>query len=117
MQLIYLNHHHTQIVAHLDAGETLGDLGNADVASTGYIKVDGADPNYVVLLEMDPFLETVIDPGTPVAVPAPGGGVAPGTEAPPPDQPPPEGQTETVPDGQGGTITRSIDRSTTVTPA
>jgi hypothetical protein len=76
MQLIYANTTHTQIVAHLDAGEQLGNLGSPDVAISDFIKVDGNDENYKALLEQDPFLVSVIDPAVP-----PAGEVAPMTQA------------------------------------
>lgn len=66
MELSYLNPVKSLIVAHLDAGEELGDLKEG----TGYIRVDSNDPNYLALLEKDPLLETVVDHGAP-RMPAP----------------------------------------------
>lgn len=63
MELHYLNPTHTLIVAHLDAGETLGTLEGGEHGATHYVKVDGTDANYLALLEQDPQLETVNDPG------------------------------------------------------
>lgn len=86
MQLGYLNPTHTLIVAHLDAGETLGSLEGGEHGATHYIKVDGTDPNYVALLEKDPMLESVIDPGEvrmPPAAEAPAPAPAPEEHAKP----------------------------------
>lgn len=77
MQLTYLNPTHTLIVAHLDAGETLGTLEGGEHGATHYIKVDGTDPNYVALAEKDPTFESVVDPGAVTMPPA-------ATEPPPP---------------------------------
>jgi hypothetical protein len=63
MELIYLGPTKTQIVVHLAAGETLGNLGPYETPVTDYIKCDAADPNYRALLAQDPTLETVTDPG------------------------------------------------------
>jgi hypothetical protein len=83
MELAYLGPTKTTIICHLDAGETLGNLGPHDVLVTEYIKVDGADPNYRALLAQDPTLETVIDPNEVKGVKPPPGGTGPEEAAAP----------------------------------
>ena len=66
MQLFYVNTVKDTIACHLDAGEALGDYVAGEVPETIHIKVDGQDANYRALIELDPLLETVIDPNYPV---------------------------------------------------
>lgn len=95
MQLTYLNPTHTLIVAHLDAGETLGTLEGGEHGATHYIKVDGTDPNYVELVAKDPTLESVTDPGEvkmpPAATPPATAATEPAAHAAAPAKPAPAG--------------------------